>query len=277
MRNHLLELCSGAAAVSLATYGSTPPAAYRGGKRRYAYQILEALGLPKYSGGLFFAPLKVTLNDPGLWGKAWQLVADGVAPAAAQASLAWTSDGEALFNHLIEQPVPEDGPEWLATFLALQGACMLGKEVTVVDKHWRTSGYGILSVSARERGFRERLLRLSVARRCSGIPQDFVEQMTASREFAQDVHVDDVTHVLIDPPYQGVGGYSHSLSRQDVVRLALDWYSKGASVGVCEHGPIEELAQAGFTTIMLEAAHGAPRTASRSTREMLMVKKQEDE
>jgi len=260
----LLEACAGSAAVSLAAYGATPPASYRGGKRRYARAILDLLGLSTIE--------RVELVDPGLWGVAWQLFAHGHGPAAARFASSWRDEGKPLFQRLVAAPPPVLPAEWLAVFLALQSSSVLSKDVTIREGRWRTSGYASLSPSARKKGFRERLLPSRVAAKIRQVPPAFTSALSAYHTSALE-HGGLATHVLIDPPYVGVGGYSNQMPRADVVELALRWREAGCVVGVCEHGAVAELVEEGFVAHTLQAGKAAfgPRTASRSTAETLTL------
>jgi hypothetical protein len=152
---------------------------------------------------------------------------------------------------------------------------VLSKEVQIKGGAWKTSGYAELSKKAIEKGFKERLLPRMVAKRIDQISPDFVENLSVSASDARSNRCPGgkPTHVLIDPPYKGTGGYAHSLSRADVVDLALFWRGEGCVVAVCEHVEIDELISVGFKSFPVEsnAVGFGPRTASRSKSEMITV------
>lgn len=272
---HLYEACAGSAAVSLAAFGATPPATYRGGKRRYAKAILHALGIEPLAD--LRTGIRVTLTEPGLWGRAWSLLACGLRDATVKVLSGMRLDGRPLFDQIVDTPPPEEPAEWLASFLALQSAAVLGKEVSIgPDGRWRTAGYATLSTSAVQKGFRERLLPAQLAKRVAGIPLAFLNSLGA-RCARASVELDGAapTHVLIDPPYQGTSGYQAKLARSEVIDLARSWAASGAIVGVCEHEPIEELVAEGWIPMEIGAQPVAfgPRTACVRKSEWLTVKR----
>lgn len=273
----LWEACAGSAALALSLFGAAPPAPYRGGKRRYCDALIGALGLPTYAGPMFPINARVILSEPGTWGKAWQCVAEGLLEPAAEIVDGWADVGRPLFQRLSSAPPPGDRAAWLAAFLALQTGAALSKPVVEAEGRWKISGYGSLSPAAVAKGFRERLLPSTLAQRMRAIPQDFVAGLTVHHGPAQTADFGvQPTHVLIDPPYAETSGYNDVFERGQVVELALRERARGATVGVCEHGPIPELVAEGFEAVALaeQSVSFGVRSASRSTTEVLTLWRQ---
>jgi len=271
----LYEPCSGAAAVSLATFGALPPVSYRGGKRRYATEILQALGV-------MTCPDRIVLNDVGCWGWAWKTWAVvGTVPLQAWLN-ARTLEGRALWDELVASPASEDPVVRLATFLALQDASVNGKPVQIIDGCWRTAGYAELSPLARSKGFRERLLPKPLAKRLGRVTPNILSAMSAYRADAATLSpAADV--IYIDPDYAGAG-YPNSMPHKAVLALARSYAADGATVGISGRTAVEELVHEGWVARRLSGnrkvgAFKHNRSATRSTNEWLtyMRGKEEEE
>ncbi len=118
----LVELCAGTAAVSLAALACRPIApltGYMGGKRRWARQLVEALG---FAG---CAPDRVTIVDAGPWGDVWSVLRDrDRRRTTAHMLRTWGStmaDPHALWQRMVALPPPAGDDEWrVAQYLWLQ-------------------------------------------------------------------------------------------------------------------------------------------------------------
>lgn len=228
-----VELCCGAAAVSLWAMGKVrPPCGYMGSKRRYAQSILAELGDP--------VPSEVILNDMGLWALAYKQFFNS--PWVVLQHLeGMEGQGRTLFSMLVEGSPSRDPEERAAQFIALQGACVGSKPVTIRDGRWKTSGYASLSPLAVEKGFTDRLIPANAGKRLRRL----LPLMTWPKEFwclpAQQVEPIPGAIVYIDPPYRNTTGYGHTLSREEVVAVARRWAEAGCIVAISESEPIEEL------------------------------------
>ena len=242
-----IELCAGAAACTLAMATSDKPpqpVTWLGGKRRYAWQLLEFAGIRPQT-----RPEVVELVEAGDWGWVWPLLVDrGTREAICEILRGWAGrGGELLWRDLAStRPCDLEDPELAATWLALQAGNALGKAVRGDTTRWRTAGYGKLSPSAVRLGFRDRLLPGHLATkvdRCGRLlarMQPAILHMTvqewAERGGLHDLGAGDV--VFFDPPYAGRTGYGIGLPRADVLSIATLCAATGATVIVCEAEPL---------------------------------------
>lgn len=162
----------------------------------------------------------------------------------------------------------------MARWIALQEGNHAGKAVHVTDGRWKVHGYGHLSNSARERGFKERLRVDLVA--------DQVEQVAALPWAPLGIVHGDVDAALallphdlseavvyLDPPYQGATRYAVSCERERVLDLARELDGRGAFVGISEAEP---LPLPGWHSIEItHARKGIPRSTSKQKREFLTL------
>lgn len=82
------------------------------------------------------------------------------------------------------------------------------------------------------------------------------------------------TYVYIDPPYQGVTGYSANLSPRAVVELAKSWVAAGADcVAVSEAAPLK-LGKGWESICITDSRKGQTRTAG--TEEWLTFHRRDD-
>lgn len=123
---HFVELCAGAAAVSLRLLGgprATPIVSWMGGKRRQASGILAAMGLRPAQGG------RVLMVDAGPWGWVWRVLRDD-GDRVAEVLRGWEgSDPRALWEDLASKPPAEDIAERTAGWLWLQARSASGVPV----------------------------------------------------------------------------------------------------------------------------------------------------
>ena len=82
----------------------------------------------------------------------------------------------------------------------------------------------------------------------------------------------DPTFVYIDPPYEGVTGYTHNLPRDRVIDVAQRWAAAGAIVCVSEDEPL--LIPGWHHVDISECYTGMGRTFSRSRSEWLTINRE---
>lgn len=120
-----VEPFAGAAACSLRLVGGrylAPPVGWMGGKRRYASEILGAMGVPEGR------PSRVVLCDAGPWGWVWPLLLNPETSSLVAAHLReWSSEHpRSLWDRLAAQPPAESLPERAAGWLWLQARSASG-------------------------------------------------------------------------------------------------------------------------------------------------------
>lgn len=240
-----------------------PPCTYQGGKRRYASAILGALGLRPGQGAS-----RVVLCDAGTWGLAWERWAH--APEAVEVLRQWASEGRDRREHfalLAGLPPPSDPAVWLATLLELQDAVFGGAPIVCREK-WHTHGFKGENNRSTTAGLACRLARAASVQ----WPGLEVYHRSATELDPVALGVDAETVCFVDPPYSGVTGYGASLSRAEVVAIALRFSAAGATVAVSEGEPVAELVAEGWHTLDITAAHhGQPRTFTKSRGEWLTM------
>lgn len=259
----LVDLCAGSGAVSLRYLGgprARPLTGWRGGKRRYATAILEALGLVPGDG------TEALLVDAGPYGEAWTtLLPRREAVVDILRGIETDTDTLGVWRDLAEGPVPVDPAERVATWLVLQAGAALGKEVRAEGGAWRTPGPGRSSREAIERYgpcYSVRRIREALEEVPDGL------RALHGRAEALEVPTDaSGVVVYVDPPYVGTCGYSEDLARDAVLEVALRWAEAGALVAVSEGEPVEGLLRRGWTA--LEVATVGRGVVRRGRREVL--------
>ncbi len=157
-----VELCAGTAAVSLralAGHPVDPLTGFMGGKRRWAGELAELLGVHRYR------PDRVVLVDAGPWGEVWDLLREREARQAVAATLdAWdrevASDRPALVTalwlRLAEHPPADDPCERVAQYLWLQARSAGSIPVWWSGERWESPSGSRTGASAlAPRGSRE--------------------------------------------------------------------------------------------------------------------------
>lgn len=131
----LVELCAGAAAVSLHLVGGSalaPPCAWMGGKRKLARDILGTLGVHRHEVD------RILLVDASTWGRVWPVLLGELGPLVCLRLRAWEQDFDRdrgrgpreLWEHLSTQPPRLDDPAWSAAqWLWLQARSASGVPV----------------------------------------------------------------------------------------------------------------------------------------------------
>lgn len=277
----LVELCGGSAAVSLAIDGLKPPVYYRGGKRRFAAEILR-----------YLPPVRPYLvNDPGPWSEFWEVVSTSAIATVCRYLLAYHVSGtpRELFKRLSSWAVPPPGPERAARWLALQHYAYASRPVYRSGSEpdtWVTPGF--CGASADRAAQRERALAAGnqdahrwakTSRTLLDVVRDLetlcgkirftVANLGARELVGSNQMIPEDAVVYIDPPYEGYSaGYSHHLDRTDVLGLATELASVSRMVVVSEAEP---LPLAGARHIQLSGPRGGGATSSRVKSEWLTI------
>lgn len=280
----LVELCGGSAAVSLAVDGLKPPVYYRGGKRRFAAEILRHL-----------PPVHPWLvNDPGPWSEFWEVAAGPFSAVLVRHLLEFHQSGtpRELFKRLAEAPVPKIPSERVAVWLVLQHYAYASRPVYRSGSEpdtWVTPGFCGASAdraAQRERalaaGNRDAVRWAKTSRTLLNVIDD-VEKLHGKIQFistcfdltrreqwdAMWYAISERAVVYIDPPYLGrSSGYSHELGRADVLRLASELAREGKMVVISEAGP---LPLDGARHVKLSGPRGGGATSSRVSEEWLTI------
>ncbi len=277
-RRPLVELCGGSAALSLAVEGVKPPIYYRGGKRRFAQEILR--NLPPVTPHL--------VNDPGPWSEFWEVVkSDGEAICGALIGMAEIHPRE-LFLRLSHDEIPTDRRERVARWTALQHYAYASRPVyrCSTGPWWKTPGF--CGASADRAAQRERALTagnpdahrwairsrtlLDVAqdvRALSGKIRFVVTDVDLSVQGPEWLQIPQNAVVYLDPPYLcHSSGYSHELNRGRVLDIASGLAESGRMVVVSEAEPLQ---LAGARHVQLSGPRGGGATSSRVRSEWLTI------
>lgn len=128
-----VEPFAGAAAVALRLVGGSslmPPVAWMGGKRRYAREIADVMGVPEGRPG------RVVLSDAGPWGWVWPLLLGPESGLVCDHLRSWAEEHpRQLWDRLAAAPPAEDLAERAAQWLWLQARSASG--VPVWWSGWR--------------------------------------------------------------------------------------------------------------------------------------------
>lgn len=274
----LVELCAGSAAVSLRWLraDARPPLAYQGGKRGYADQILQALGLQPGGG----RGQQVVLCEPGPWGEAWALwrTTEGRADTIGRLRAWVDEDPRTLWERLRTAPVPTDERERVAAWAVLN-LWSFGQKPILIDGGWVHHGFNPAAAyrldyheSRRKAGLRvytgdEIRIHKQLIPALEALPD--LSRLTVLQCRAEDVALIPGAVVLIDPPYQGTTcAYGHSLPRSEVLSIATRWRAAGCIVAICEAEPLPLV---GWHHHELGGPSGFGRTWSRQRREVLTM------
>ncbi len=202
--------------------------------------------------------------------------------------LAYPSEPRVLFKRLAGQQVPDDVAERVACWLAMQHYAYASKPVFRSGSEpdtWVTPGF--CGASADRAAQRERALAagnpdahrwatrsrtlLDVVRDLEALQGKirFAVANQGAVELVRSTPIPEDAVVYIDPPYEGYSsGYSHHLSRADVLGLATELASARRMVVVSEAEP---LALAGARHVQLSGPRGGGATSSRVKSEWLTI------
>ena len=255
----LVETCCGSAALSLYRLGAKRPLLpYQGGKWRYRHslgQLIDGLG---FDG----RPHQVTLTDPGPWGTVMGVVLaqehrSHIIHRLRDLSL---PDARQVFDSLQGRTVSDDDVELASEYLFLQRLSFSGKAVGIRNGHWSSPGFNASSAyglpgTDRFGAVNPMIPSLIRVLESYDTTLDPDARISSHRGPATQPETSaERTLVYIDPPYRATTAYPNgTLSRDQVVALALAWHSAGATVLVSEAEPLDALVSAGWQTHQLYA------------------------
>ena len=258
MGYRLVELCCGSAALTLSLCGARRSLLpYQGSKWRFRKLLARHLAEAGFTG----APSRVTLFDPGPWGRVMPVVLDPSRRAELVAMLRTLAerDPHQVYTGLHQHPVPSAPVRYAAEYLFLQRLAYSGKAVGVRDGRWSSPGFNTSSaygLPGTERFGQVKPMVPSLVRVLEGyqaqleaVPVDGGQQPAPGPDA-----LDGPVLVYFDPPYAGSTRYPNgSLSREEVVALALAWHAAGATVFISEGEPLPGLVDQGWTARPLDA------------------------
>lgn len=228
----LAELCCGGAAVTLAAIRgdgerSRTLVSYMGNKRRYAPQILGAMGI---AGREIEA---VLLCDSGPWGLVWKaLTKPGAFDAVRSRILEFEGQhSRPLFDALIAAGVPTDPTDFVAAYLLLQSGNAAARPVGVSGVDWVTHGY------KEPKDLQRRVVPRMAAGRVTRASVEWPKEVEVFHGCVSDAPVEAFrpTHVYMDPPYAGTTGYGDDLPDKFIETIVgLDGLNGLESIGVSE-------------------------------------------
>ena len=254
MADVLVELCAGSAALTRWRSGGWKLVSYAGGKDGYAESIADLMDLQRVE--------RVLLAEPGIWHDVWVALTWGLSDRVADVVERWQYEDARTLWDALRGGRGKYEHEWVRAARAL---------VLVSGTHGghERGGFKGLHVNRPSvDGFIPS--RGSLAWRLREIPE--LPPIEVFR-YAADVEPFAGACVYIDPPYKGRTGYEHTLTRFEVIELAMAWKDAGARVvAVSEATPLRF--DNGWTTHELTAARrGQVRRNSRSVQEWLTVYK----
>lgn len=233
-------LGAGAVLLALLDPALVPGWGYMGGKRKHAYRILASLGRRPGEGAR-----EIILSEAGPLGWVWSEICAGRerAGAVAEAIERWRGlESRRQWRELLEAPIPTSPAERAAAVVYLQAGSAKGRALQVRDGRWHAQGFAHLSNSAREKGFRERILAEQIARRIraiadalSRLPVRFIHGDASEAIPAGDLSGFDI---YWDPPYQGATSYAADCPRARLLALVRDAHARGATNTVSEAVPL---------------------------------------
>lgn len=244
----LVEPCCGSAAFSLHMLGAKRAIVpYQGSKWRIRSVLAETAQALGFDG----PPNKLEFTDTGPWADVLRVVLQPVRRERVTEVLrAWADvDPEEKFHQLQHQPVDREPTRFAASFLFLQRLAFSGKAVTTIEEscveRWNSPGFNATSAFGKPATHRFGAIQpmipslIRVLESYDALPH--VELSSRRKRAAPPSgRVERPTLVYLDPPYQGVTGYTaSSMGRPEVEQLAQAWRSAGAAVIVSEQGPLD--------------------------------------
>lgn len=269
-----MELLSGTASVSYAIVGAERLTPYMGSKKLLAPRLVELMQVYKGRVGRF------VWVDASEWGRTLDVVHRrphdvavtlwGWGHKRRDAELAgedvryWTDDA-ALFDRLRNKPPHLNEAVRAASHLYLQVRSFNGKPVypNPDGTGWCTHGFDPEyrdtkdPTSRSNRGWATPRWRLQERiERNTGKDWPQVEAFQANVVdwlLANEERYDwSKVVVYLDPPYLGVTGYEHTISRETIYWLARRLVRLGASVYISEGAPLVELVSEGWEATKFE-------------------------
>ena len=231
------ELFAGMSAVSWRLHGANPPVKYKGGKRGYAAQIIDALGVPAdaeivlVEADRYVADALRVVWTPELRAEAIGLIESWEADEATQRErweawrLAAHADGWGSVGEV------ERGARWLwmrPRTVAMQDPplCAKGNWMSRRHRPSRTVPNGS-----------NRWGPATPADKLRKLPTD--ARATVIHARAEDVQPEPGAIVYCDPPYDGTSGYREgSTGFGPALDIAERWSAAGSVVGVSSHVPL---------------------------------------
>jgi site-specific DNA-adenine methylase len=259
MSFRLVETCCGSAALSLHLLGARRPLLpYQGGKWRFRHSLKTLLSSLAFEG----CPTEITLFDPGPWGTVMGVILDPPRRCRVidQLTILTRLDARSVYDDLHGKGVPEDEITFTTEYLFLQRLSFSGKAVGIRDGNWSSPGFNTSSaygLPGTERFGPVKPMIPSLIRVLTGygtsLGADVEIRSNRSGAGGPDA-INERTLVYIDPPYRGTTAYPNgTLSRDDVVALALKWRDAGAAVMVSEAEALPALVDAGWEKTQLYA------------------------
>lgn len=281
---HLIEPCAGSAALTCRYLGLRPLVPYQGGKGRLSKALAAFIAEHGFEG----PPVAVTLTDPGPWGVVWELVPE--LRHTLELLEAWNlGDPEDVFNTLNRAQLVDRSKAWTAAaFLFLQRLTYAGKAVGFDPDFEQLQSVGINRTSAYGREATEsfgeikpmipclirRVRKLAEATEKPPRVVGFRKGAEGGVSRGRMLHRSPAgerrqldTVYYFDPPYQGRTGYPNgTLSRDQLVALAVQAADPHALVMVSESEPIQELVDLGWSWTQLRGGsdHGSPFRSAKS-------------
>ena len=255
----LIEPCAGSFAFTLHMLGAKQALLpYQGSKWKYRAWLQYVAKWLGYDG----VPTQVILTDPGPWGVVSGAVLNYKNDVIEALKEFQDQDPKTVYDSLIRQKIElEYEVDVAAQFLFLQRVSFSGKSVGFRklgdELFWSVPGFNPTSAYGKEKTDKfgaikpmiPALLKVLESYNLSSTVVSSGVQTASVHEF-----ISQPTLVYIDPPYKGQTGYPNgTLSREEVIDLALGWKKIGASVMVSEAEPIEELVSLGWETQKLRA------------------------
>ena len=230
---HLVELCAGTAAISLELLNAVPITGYLGSKSRYANQIIKLLGLVSI-------PTKITLNDPGPWGRAWKsLINKRDCGSIIEVLYSWKTKGDDELLMVCKDHFLTNSDEicWVASFLWLQSRVLRNMPV---DERWKYKTIQKPHGNIRDPYKGRRVPTIN------GLIRKIQKLETVNWPDTCILHCDGKSIppignsvVYIDPPYRNSTiQYQHNLTREELIDIALNWHNAGSRVIISEQEPV---------------------------------------
>ena len=236
----LIEPCCGSASLTLHLLGARrTPVPYQGSKWRYRRALADLIGRAEI-------PRRIMLTDPGPWGRVFGTILHAAKRRELISKLRKLAqpDPRTVYDLLQAQSVPDGEIEFAAEFLFLQRLAFSGKAVAVHNGRWYSPGFNTTSAYGTPGTDRFGPVKPMVQRMIYALDSYILAtgcKILAVQQPAQPVRSGMLrtTVVYIDPPYEGSTAYPNgTLSRQEVIDLALSYRNAGASVIVSEAEPL---------------------------------------
>ncbi len=285
MRANLVELCCGAAALSLHALGAKQAVLpYHGSKWKFREPLTDKLaerGITELD--------PVLLNDTGPWGRTWKTLLSRSSLTLVCNILRNYADQDprSLYEGLKGSAAPILGhPEFAAQHLFLARLSFSGKAIGIRDGRWRPAGFNQTSAYGCAATDRFGPVNPMVPRLLARLEEWSNEldwgriekvsfpnttpliTVTQSDAATVPVSVDGPTVIYIDPNYRGTTGFPNgAFPRASVVDTAMSWAAEDdAIVMVSEAEPITELVDRGWTPVQIAGPSPANSSPFKSKR-----------